>query len=82
MRIKSLFHRFGYCTGLIFIDKDLFENVGGFVENLSAGEDGTLLRAGKQKGSFGILPAAALGENDWYQRHWEYRCVWLMAHDA
>ncbi len=54
MNIKSFFHRFGYCTGLIFIDKRLFEKLGGFNERLSAGEDGKLLRAGKKEARFGI----------------------------
>ncbi|MSR86471.1 glycosyltransferase [Candidatus Woesearchaeota archaeon] len=55
MRIKSQCHRFGYCTGLIFIDKNLFEKLGRFNEKLSAGEDGKLLRAGKRQGGFGVV---------------------------
>ncbi|MBI5797731.1 glycosyltransferase [Candidatus Woesearchaeota archaeon] len=55
MWLKSKFHRFGYCTGLLFCDKDLFDAIGRFEEYISAGEDGKLLREGKKRGSFGIV---------------------------
>lgn len=56
MFYKSQTHRFGYCTGLIFIDRTLFEQVEGFAEDLSAGEDGQLLRKAKRLAHYGVVP--------------------------
>ena len=55
MLYKSQTHRFGYCTGLLFIDKLVFEKIGGFDESLSAGEDGQLLRAAKKENRYGVV---------------------------
>ena len=55
MLYKSQTHRFGYCTGLLFIDKMVFEKIGGFDESLSAGEDGQLLRAAKKENRYGVV---------------------------
>ncbi len=57
MWLKSRIHRFGFCTGLIFCDKDLFDKVGGFDELRAAGEDGKLLRAAKKIGDYGVVDA-------------------------
>lgn len=55
MYLKSKVHRFGFCTGLIFCDKDVFEKAGRFDESSSVGEDGRLLRKAKSVGSFGVV---------------------------
>src|SRR3989338_56928 len=57
MFIKSNIHYLGYCTGLIFCDKDLFEQAGRFEESLSKKEDGRLLRRARTLGNFGIVDA-------------------------
>ncbi|MBT3323821.1 glycosyltransferase [archaeon] len=57
MKIKSLAHNFGVCTGLIFCDKLIFDRVGGFDETLSKKEDGKFLRVARKKGDFGIVNA-------------------------
>lgn len=57
MRTKSNFHRFGFCTGLIFCDKDLFFIVGGFEEQITKGEDGHFLRRAKKRGKHGVVDA-------------------------
>ena len=55
MTLKSQLHRFGYCTGLIFCDKDLFERAGQFEEELSKKEDGRFLRRAKKIGKYGVV---------------------------
>ncbi len=55
MWMKTELHRFGYCTGLLFIDKDLFLKVGGFEEHLDKKEDGRLLRRAQALGTFGVV---------------------------
>ena len=55
MGIKSQFHRFGTCTGLLFLDKEVFDKVGGFEEHLSKKEDGRLLRRAMKEGHFGVV---------------------------
>ena len=55
MLYKSHTHRFGYCTGLLFIDKNTFLKMGGFDENISAGEDGQLIRKAKKENSYGVV---------------------------
>ncbi len=55
MALKTLAHRLGYSTGLIFLTKKTFEAAGGFDESLELGEDGKLLRAARKLGNFGIV---------------------------
>jgi len=55
MHLKSELHRFGYCTGLLFIDKNIFEKAGKFEEHLSKKEDGRLLRRARKYGHFGVV---------------------------
>ncbi|MDP3729097.1 MAG: glycosyltransferase [bacterium] len=54
MWAKSQFHGLGTCTGLLFIDKDIFEKAHGFEEYLTKKEDGRLLRRARKLGRFGI----------------------------
>jgi glycosyltransferase involved in cell wall biosynthesis len=55
MWLKTQVHPFGFCTGLIFCNKELFNKVGGFNETLSLGEDGGFLRAAKKQEKFGVV---------------------------
>ena len=57
MKLKSMVHRFGFCSGLIFCDRRLFNQVGGFDESRKVGEDGKLLRSAKRHGEYGIVDA-------------------------
>lgn len=57
MRIKSMIHRFGFCSGLIFCDRVLFNEVGGYDESKKVGEDGELLRSAKRCGKYGVVDA-------------------------
>ncbi len=69
MWVKSQFHRFGYCTGLIFINKNIFLKAGGFEENLSTKEDGRLLRRAKKLGHFGIVHSFVLNNMRRYRKN-------------
>lgn len=73
---KSHFHRFGTCTGLLFIDKDLFLKAGGFEEHLSKKEDGRLLRRARKLGRFGIVDAYIYNNMRRY-RHKGYLAIGL-----
>lgn len=57
MKLKSLTHKYGTCTGLIFCTKEMFEKVGGFNESLELGEDGTFLRTAKKQGKYEVVNA-------------------------
>jgi glycosyltransferase involved in cell wall biosynthesis len=57
MNIKTNLNYFGFSSGLIFCDKNLFNRVGGFNELQSKGEDGQFLRRAKRKGNFGVVNA-------------------------
>jgi glycosyltransferase involved in cell wall biosynthesis len=48
LRLKNFEHRLWGSTGLIFCEKDVFERIGGFDENLTKGEVGKFIRAGKK----------------------------------
>lgn len=60
MILKSMVHRFGTCSGVIFCDKSLFEKAGGFDEALELGEDGKFLRAAKKLGKYGVVKKYAV----------------------
>lgn len=68
MWVKTQLHRFGYCTGLLFIDKNLFEKVAGFEEHLRTKEDGRLLRRARKLGHFGIVDAYVLNNMRRYRK--------------
>lgn len=53
-RIKNRLWWTGWSSGLIFIDKGLFDKMGGFDENLSKGEDGKIIRTAKKVAKFGL----------------------------
>lgn len=55
MKVKSQIHRFGFCTGLIFCDRNIFEKAGGFEETLTKKEDGRFLRRAKKIGNYGVV---------------------------
>src|SRR3989344_2528534 len=57
MKLKSMVHRFGCCSGLIFCDLRLFNDVGGYDESKKIGEDGELLRSAKKRGKYGVVDA-------------------------
>lgn len=54
---KSQGHRLGFCTGLIFCNKEIFEQAGRFEEHLSTKEDGRFLRRARTLGRYGIVDA-------------------------
>ena len=55
---KTLINKlFRHCSGMLFCDKDLFNAVGGFRENLSKREDTTFLDAAAKNGHFGVVNA-------------------------
>ena len=76
MFVKSHFHRFGFCTGLLFIDKELFQKVGGFEEDLDTKEDGRLLRRAKKLGKFGIVNGYVLNHMRRYRKK-GYLFLWF-----
>ncbi len=55
MAMKSISHYFGFCTGLIFCDRDVFDKVGGFDEGKHVGEDGGFLRKAMRVGKYGVV---------------------------
>lgn len=55
MALKTYAHHLGFSSGLIFCNKDRFDKVNGFDENLELGEDGKFLRAAKKIGNFGVV---------------------------
>ncbi len=55
MKLKNIVNHFGQSTGLIFCNKDIFNKVGGFDENLTKREDGTFIRHAKRHGRFGVI---------------------------
>lgn len=76
MKAKSFTHRFGYCTGLLFCDKDLFEKIGGYDEYISAGEDGKFLREAKEKGNFGVVQGYVYNNMRRYRKIGYLRICW------
>ena len=59
MKLKSMTHKLGTCSGLIFCDKDLFLRIGGFGEKMQIGEDGKFLRHAKRAGKYGVVKSFA-----------------------
>lgn len=48
LKLKNIQHRLWGSTGLIFCDKEVFNKIGGFDENMTKGEVGKFVRAGKK----------------------------------
>jgi glycosyltransferase involved in cell wall biosynthesis len=56
MAIKSVINTlFSRSSGLIFTDKNIYERVGGFNENISKREDTYFMHAAKKHANFGII---------------------------
>ncbi len=72
---KSQFHKFGTSTGLLFMDKDLFEQSGKFEEDLNKREDGRLLRRAKHKAQFGIVKGYVYNNMRRYRQKGYFR-IW------
>jgi len=54
---KSHTHSLGFCTGLIFCNRDIFEQAGKFEKHLSTKEDGRFLRRARMLGRYGVVDA-------------------------
>jgi glycosyltransferase involved in cell wall biosynthesis len=48
LKLKNLQHRLWGSSGLIFCNKEVFDKIGGFDENMTKGEVGKFVRAGKK----------------------------------
>lgn len=82
MFFKSYIHYLGTCTGLIFIDKELFVSIGGFDESLSIKEDGKLLRLAKKKGNFGVVNSKIINSTRRFQKEGYLKPIffWISAY--
>lgn len=79
MMLKNFVNRFGFSTGLIFCTKKMFEDVGGFREDLDTGEDGLFLRTAKKKGKFGVVDTYVVNSMRRFEKlgYWKVMGFWV-----
>ncbi|MEA3378344.1 MAG: glycosyltransferase [Nanoarchaeota archaeon] len=77
MFLKSLAHHLGYSTGLIFCDKEIFEEVGGFDEGLELGEDGKFLRSAMKLGKFKIVNGYVINSMRRFEKDGYLKDMWF-----
>jgi glycosyltransferase involved in cell wall biosynthesis len=79
LALKNFEHRLWGSTGLIFCEKDVFDRVGGFDENLTKGEVGKFIRAGKKITNHHIADTYVYTSTRRYDRvgYWNIITFWI-----
>ncbi|MDI6738491.1 MAG: glycosyltransferase [Nanoarchaeota archaeon] len=77
MKIKSVAHSFGTCTGLIFCTRDIFDRVGGFDESLEIGEDGKFLRQAKKLGEYTVVKGYVINSMRRFEQKGYFYICWF-----
>lgn len=79
MFLKNPTHYFGYCAGLMFCTREIFDKVGGFEEGLNVGEDGKFLRAIRKHGKYGVIGAFVYNNMRRFEKigYWKVCWFWI-----